>query len=111
MDGRDLAALELRLMRQAWRTLERRWDLSPAERRALLPMGGEDDEGPPQDTEARMRLMIEIGYRVSMPEDLVRDWLRTPVPALGWLAPIDAMAGTRADLRGIRDLVGRGFAS
>lgn len=87
------AAAELRAMASAWRALERRWGLSPVERRALLPEGGEDAPNPPRGTETRMRILIEVGYRIGLPEDLLHDWLRTPTPTLGWLTPLDAMSG------------------
>ncbi len=111
MTTEDFAALELRTMQSAWRALERRWGLSPTERRALFPAGGDDLADPPADTEARMRIQIEIGYRIGMPEDMLRDWLRTASPVLGWLTPLDVMSGSRADLRGLRRIVEAGFAS
>ena len=107
----ECAATELRVMGSAWRALDRRWDLSPVERRRLFPDGGEDDAAPPRDTETRMRILIEIGYRIGLAECLLHDWLRMPTPTLGWLSPLDAMSGPLADLRGVRDLVDRGFAS
>lgn len=111
MIDEDLAALELRLMQSAWRTLERRWDLEPVERRRLLPDGGEDEVQPPRGTETRMRILIEIGYRIGLAEDLLHDWLRTPSPTLEWLTPLDVMSASVADLRGVRRLVEMGFAS
>lgn len=111
MDTKDIAALELRTMRSAWRALARRWELTAAERRELLPAGGEDEDFPPRDTETRMRIMIEVGYRIGLPTDLLHDWLRTASPVLGWLSPLDAMAGSLADLRGFRRIVELGFAS
>lgn len=107
----ELAALELRSMRAAWRTLMRDWDVTPTERRALLPEGGEEDAAPPRDTETRMRLLVEVGYRVRLEGWTLYDWLRTPTPVLRWLTPLDAMSGTLAQLRGVRSLVDRGFAS
>ncbi|SEL80854.1 Protein of unknown function [Sphingomonas palmae] len=107
----DLAALELRSMRSAWKALERRWDLSPSERRALLPAGGVDEESPPRDTEARMRILIEVGYRIGLAEMLLQDWLRTSTPTLGWLTPLDVMSGTMSELRAMRRLVEMGLAS
>lgn len=111
MTNEDLAALELRTMHKAWKSLDRRWNLSPTERLALFPAGGHDDERPPADTETRMRIQIEIGYRIGLPEDLLHDWLRDPNQTLAWLTPLDVMSGSLADLRGFRRLVDEGFAS
>lgn len=107
----ECAATELRAMGSAWRALDRRWDLSPVERRRLLPEGGEADANPPRDTETRMRILIAIGYRIGLAECLLHDWLRAPTPTLGWLSPLDAMSGPLADLRGVRRLVDMGFAT
>lgn len=112
MNGKDdLAAIELRAMRSAWQALATRWGLTLRERTELLPAGGEDADSPPQDTEMRMRILIEIGYRIGLKEPDLRDWLRAPMITLGWLAPFDAMSGTIADLRGIRRLVEAGCSS
>lgn len=107
----ECAVTELRAMSSAWHALDRRWDLSPVERRHLLPAGGEDTSNPPRDTETRMRILVQIGYRIGLAECLLHDWLRTPSPTLGWLTPLDAMSGGLGDLRGVRALVDRGFAS
>lgn len=107
----ELAALELRSMHSAWSALERRWNLVPGERRALLPAGGVEDHAPPRDTETRMRILIEIGYRIGMPECMLDDWLRTASPTLGYLTPLEVMSGSLAELRGLRRLVEQGFAS
>lgn len=111
MERVDFAAIELHTMRQAWRALERRWDLTPRERRELLPAGGLDDADPPRDTETRMRILIEVGHRIGLPGTELHDWLRTPVRYLGWLTPLDVMSGGLGDLRGFRELIERGFAS
>lgn len=111
MGNDELAVIELRTMRSAWRALSRRWDLTSRERTELLPAGGEENESPPTDTEARMRILIEIGYRVGLPDSTLQDWLRTPTETLGFLTPLDAMSGPMADLRGVRRLVEMGFAS
>jgi hypothetical protein len=111
MTMEDLAAMELRTMRSAWRALARRWDLTARERAALLPSGGEEDESPPCDTETRMRILIEIGYRIGLPEARLHEWLRTGYATLHWRSPLDAMSGPIADLRGFRRLVDLGFAS
>lgn len=111
MKNDECAADELRALQAAWRTLERRWNLCPVEARRLLPAAGEDREHPPLDTETRMRILIEIGYRVEFDVPLLRDWLRTSSATLRWLTPLDAMSGTIADLRGVRRLVEAGFAS
>lgn len=111
MKHEDLAAVELRTMLSAWRALATRWDLTWRERRELLPGGGEEDENPPRDTEARMRILVEVGYRLALPEAELHDWLRTATKALGWLSPLDVMSGSMGDLRSIRHLVNVGFAS
>ena len=111
MTNDDCAAIELRAMASAWRTLEKRWDLSSAERKALLPDGGEDADDPPRSTETRMRILIEIGYRIGLPGGDLHDWLRTPTPTLGWLAPLDVMSGGLGDLRWVRALIEQGLAS
>ncbi len=107
----DLAAIELRAMRSEWRALARRWDLTARESADLFPVGGEDAVSPPRDTETRMRILIEIGYRIGLKESDLRDWLRVPMITLGWLAPLDAMSRSLADLRCIRRLVEQGHAS
>ena len=111
MTDDDLAAVELRTMLSAWRALATRWDLTWRERAELLPAGGEESENPPRDTEARMRILIEIGYRISLPDSELHDWLRTATQALGWLSPLDLMSGSMGDLRSIRHLVNVGFSS
>jgi hypothetical protein len=111
MEHDGLAVIELRTMRSAWQALTRRWELTSDERSALLPSGGEEDASPSRDTETRMRILIEIGYRIELPCDLLHDWLRTATPTLDWLTPLDAMSGPMADLRGFRRLVEMGFAS
>lgn len=98
-------------MLSAWRALAARWDLTWRERGELLPAGGEEDESPPRDTEARMRILIEVGYRISLPEAELRDWLRTATQALGWLSPLDVMSGSLGDLRSFRHLVNVGLSS
>lgn len=111
MTNEDIAATELRIMITAWEALERRWDLSPVERRGLLPAGGEDEAAPPRDTETRMRILIEVGYRIGLADCLLDDWLRTSSPTLGGLTPLEAMSGSLGELRGVRRLVEMGFAS
>lgn len=107
----DFAETELRVMRSAWRSLSARWELTARERAALLPGGGEDAPSPPCDTETRMRILIEIGYRIGLPREVLHDWPRSPSPTLGWLTPLDVMSGALGELRGFRRLVERGFAS
>jgi hypothetical protein len=111
MERMDFAAIELRTMRQAWRALEGRWELTWRECRELLPAGGADDENPPRDTETRMRILIQVGHRVGIPGPKLHDWLRSPVATLGWLTPLDVMSGGLGELRGFRALVEQGFAS
>jgi hypothetical protein len=109
MNGHEAAALELAAMRRAWRDLAVRWGLTLDERRALLPHGGEQLPSPPADTETRMRIMIEIGYRVRFetPAEL-DDWLRTPLEMWKWNSPLDMMSGSISDLRRIRQFVEMG---
>lgn len=111
MTTEDFAALELRTMHQAWRALARRWDLTPRECAALFPAGGAEDARPPRDTETRMRILIEVGYRIGLPEEALHDWLRTPIRPLGWQTPLELMSGGLGDLRGFRRLVEAGLAS
>jgi hypothetical protein len=111
MERTDFAALELHTLRKAWFALQRRWELTPRETQALLPAGGADDADPPGDTETRMRILIEVGYRIGLPGTEIHDWLRTASKTLGWLTPLDVMSAGLGDLRGLRSLVERGFAS
>ena len=106
----DAAATELQAMRGAWRALRREWELSGTEVAFLLH--GRDPEGSRLDaaTETRLRILIEIGYRLERGvDDDLCDRLRTPTPAFGWLSPLDAMAGSLADLRGVRTVVEAGI--
>lgn len=111
MKHEDLATIELRTMQSAWRVLDERWELTWRERSALFPQGGEDTAFPPCDTETRMRILIEIGYRIGLPASELGEWLRTGSPVLNWKSPLDVMSGPIADLRGFRRLVEMGFAA
>lgn len=112
MDGKDAARVELAAMTGAWRSLAARWDLTWRELRALFPKGGEDGASPCADTETRMRVLVEIGYRVAFDEhDEEREWLRCPAEMLGWHAPIEVMSGTLGDLRRFRAFVEQGLGS
>lgn len=107
----DLAAIELRATRSAWRTLNLKWELSSRERFELFPQGGVEDDSPPQDTKSRMQLLIEIGYRIRVPDESLYEWLRTARCDLGWLTPLDAMSRSRSDLSTFRQLIERGIGS
>lgn len=105
IDGEGFRTAELRAMISAWRALVVRWELTWSERRALLPEGGDDLPRPPADTETRMRILVEIGYRLRFDEDHgFVEWLRQPTSDWGWIAPLDVMGGSLADLRRVRRL-------
>lgn len=109
---KDAAALELAAMTGAWRDLALRWDLTYRERRMLLPAGGEDAEAPPQDTERRMRICLEIGHRIRFDTDEeLFEWLREPSELWAWHSPLEVMSGTVADLRRFRWFVEMGMGS
>ena len=108
----EAARAELAAMTGAWRSLASRWDLTWKELRALFPKGGEDGLAPCADTETRMRVLVEIGYRVGFEgEEEEREWLRQPIEMLGWYAPIEVMSGTLGDLRRFRAFVEQGLGS
>ncbi len=110
MNGEVFAAIELRAMISAWRTLVIEWELTWSERQALLPQGGDELENPPAGTETRMRLLIEIGYRLRFDDGMALvEWLRTPSPDWGWLAPLDVMGASLPDLRRLRRLADAGL--
>jgi hypothetical protein len=102
MEMDEIAANELKAMRGAWRAVRGSWDLSDREVRELLPEGGEEAQSPPRDTEQRMRLMIEISYRLPHGIEDHSEWLRTASPMLGWLSPLDVMSAGMAELRAFR---------
>lgn len=110
LNGTVCAAIELRALISAWRVLVIEWELTWSERRALLPAGGDELDRPPEDTERRMRLLVEIGYRLRVDEgeDLV-GWLRRPSRKWGWVAPLDVMGASLADLRRMRRLADEGM--
>lgn len=112
MEGTETARIELAAMTGAWRRLDARWDLAWRERRALFPKGGEDAGDPCGDTETRMRILIEIGYRLrfNCDED-EREWLRRPLEMLGWHSPMEVMSGALGDLRRFRAFVEQGLGS
>lgn len=108
--GSDVATIELMAMQSAWRDLTLRWELTWQERKALLPTGGEDLPQPPVDTERRMRILIEIGYRIRFDDDdELQDWLRMPSELLNWHSPIEAMSSPLPDLRRFRQFVEMGL--
>lgn len=111
MDMEEAARIEMRAMRSAWRTLCARWQLSDREIRELLPSGGFDEDAPPSDTERRMRLLIEISYRLPAGVDDIYDWLRTGTPAFAWHSPLEAMGLSVGSLRGVRLAVEEGRLS
>ena len=112
IDGMEAARIELAAMTGAWRGLAARWDLTWRERRRLFPMGGEEGPSPCADTETRMRIHVEIGYRTGFEDDHdEREWLRNPIEFLGWHAPIDVMSGSLGDLRRFRAFVEQGLGS
>ena len=111
-EGLDVGRAELVAMAGAWRSLGARWDLTWMERRALFPRGDECAASPCSDTETRMRVLIEIGYRVRFDEDSQeQEWLRRPTEMLGWYSPLEVMSGTLADLRRFRAFVEQGLGS
>ena len=112
IDMKEAARVELATMTGAWRDLAARWDLVWRERRMLFPAGGEELAEPPGDTETRMRIMVEIGYR--LPFDTageIRDWLREPTELWAWHSPLEVMAGRLSDLRRFRCFVEQGLGS
>jgi hypothetical protein len=38
-----------------------------------------------------MRVLIEIGYRIGLPDTLLHVWLRTGSATLHWSSPLDVM--------------------
>lgn len=108
----DCAKTELEAVTASWRTLSQDWGLSWRELRALFPFGGQDLANPPGDTEARMRILIEIGHRLRMDDaEELYEWLRNPSSALGLYSPLDVMGGRMGDLRRLRYFVEQGFGS
>ena len=106
MHDEDPAGAELRSMLSAWRALARDWDLEWFDIRALFPDGSDKLAQPTAPTEQRMRVLIEIGHRLRFDDEGdLRDWLRQPTKALGWLAPLDIMAGPLPQLRSFRRMV------
>ena len=109
-DGEFCAAVELRAMASAWHAMAGGWDLTWGERQELFPKGGDDLPEPPADTERRMRILLEIGYRLRFDEaDALVNWLRRPIPGLGYQSPIELMGGPLANLRLVRRLADEGL--
>lgn len=108
MDMEEMAAVELRAMKSAWRTVSSSWELTSREVSELLPEGGEQAASPPKDTELRMRLMIEISYRLPHGIEDHAEWLRTASPLLGWLSPLDVMSAGITELRAFRRMAEAG---
>ena len=73
----DDEAVRITAMRSAWQALAIEWGLTGGDRRDLLPEGGEFADPMPDDTAARMRMLVEIGYRLRFDTTAeLRDWLR-----------------------------------
>ncbi len=112
LDGRDAGAIEAMAVIKAWRDLAIRWELSWHERVALLPRGGEDTASPPEDTEKRMRILVEIGYRLRFEDDEVMcEWLRAPAEMWNWHSPLEVMSASLPDLRRFRAFIEMGLGS
>lgn len=110
MTGKDAPTAELMAMTTAWKELSARWELTWRESWVLFPEGGEDAEFPPADTETRMRLLIEVGYRLNLGEPIsLQDWLREPSAAFGGYTPLEAMSESLTGLRRARQLVELGL--
>jgi hypothetical protein len=111
LNGTDVPAVEMTAMRAAWRDLAIRWELTWRERRALLPAGGEDRPDPPVDTERRMRILIEVGNRIRIDDEKLRDWLRTPSELWNWFSPLEVLSGSLPELRRFRVFVELGLGA
>lgn len=104
----DEATVELRAMQAAWRGLRSHWQLSEREVEELLPDGCGEHGNPNSGTETRMRLLLEISYRLPHRTDAVSDWLRLATPQFGWLTPLEAMSSGLPELRQVRRIVEQG---
>ncbi len=112
MNGSEAAAVDMMAMRRAWCDLAVSWELTWQERRMLLPAGGEDQQAPPEDTERRMRILIEIGHRLRFENDLAMcEWLRMPSELWFWYSPLEVMSGPLPDLRRLRQFIELGLGS
>ncbi len=108
----DAAGAELKAVQAAWKSLAIRWELTWSEKTELLPQGLEDTSSPPLDTEHRMRILVEIGYRLDFADDAeLCDWLRCPSALSNFYTPLELMTGGIADLRRFRLLVEQGGAA
>ncbi len=91
---------ELGAMRSTWHALAARWEISPVELAGIMPDGGIGNPRPPASTERRMRRMLALDYRLPFDDDAdARTWLRTPIPQLGGLAPVDLLTMSDAHVR------------
>jgi hypothetical protein len=109
-EAKNAAAVELAAMAGAFRAAIEDWALTWRERRALLPAGGEDHATPPGDTEARMRILIEVSRRLTCDDaDRLAEWLRDPAEALDWCSPLEAMSSSLPSLRRFRRFIEQGF--
>lgn len=109
-NGNDASAIELMATTAAWRDLAIRWELDWRERTALLPSGGEEAATPPEDTETRMRILVEIGHRLRFDGDAdLCEWLRLPTELWNWYSPLEVMSGPMSDLRRFRAYVEAGL--
>lgn len=110
----DVTGTDVELTRtlSAWRALVIDWDLTPTERKALLPAGGESDPEPPADTLERMDILAGMNFRLrSRPTVELRGWLREPVLFLALATPLETMGGDLVDLKRLRHLVDLGFGA
>lgn len=112
LNGSEVAVIELIAIKSAWRDLAIGWELTWQERKALLPEGGEDAPHPPPDTEHRMRILLEIGYRLRFENDAaMQEWLREPSECLNYYSPLEAMSGSLTELRRFRRFVEAGLGA
>ena len=112
MNGIEASAMEADAMLGRWRMLVEDWALTWGERRALLPAGEGFLSSMPEDSETRMRILIEIDRHVpSRDGGGLADWLREPAEELGWCSPLEAMSRTLPDLRRFRHYLEQGLGS
>lgn len=104
---------ELQALRGAWRSVEKRWGLSGLETAMLLPLGRAMAVYPPDDTEHRMRLLVQVDYLLPYDGDdeSLRGWLRRASPDLGDVSPLEVLAGPIAELGRIRRMLEAGKPS
>jgi hypothetical protein len=99
-------------LRKAWNGFARALGVAWLERRMVLLQGGEHAAVPPMDTDRRMRLLVEVGYRLGARSAAeLYDWLRRLVPAFGWYSPLEVVSGPLEELVLYRTIVGDGGSS